>query len=96
MPGSTETLFGEVQTTRAMRDGAGPYLFDGDVIALAQIYSGFNLCPTVKSPQRVFVNEMAKKRDVPTAEEVATAVNGDVVTAERALRAVKFNDDTDG
>lgn len=58
-------------------------------------YSGFSLCPTVKSPQRVFANEMAKKRDVPTAEKVATAVDGDVVTAQRALRAVKFNDDAD-
>jgi len=38
---------------------------------------------------------MAKKRNVPTAEEVATAVDGDVATAQRALRAVKFNDDTD-
>jgi hypothetical protein len=38
---------------------------------------------------------MAKKRNVPTAEKVATAVDGDVATAQRALRAVKFNDDTD-
>jgi hypothetical protein len=38
---------------------------------------------------------MAKKRNVPTAEKVAATVDGDVVTAQRALRAVKFNDDTD-
>ena len=38
---------------------------------------------------------MAKRRDVPTAEEVATTVDGDVLTAQRALCAVKFNDDTD-
>ena len=68
---------------------------DGGVIALADTYSGLCLCPSVKSPQRVFPNEMAKKRDVPTAEEVATAVDGDVATAQRALRAVTFNDDTD-
>jgi hypothetical protein len=76
-------------------DGAYPYLFDIGVIALAHTCTGFNLCPTVKGPKRVFVDEMAKKRDVPTAEEVATAVDGDVVTAQRALRAVKFNDDKD-
>ncbi|ERG90736.1 MAG: hypothetical protein J07HQW1_00763 [Haloquadratum walsbyi J07HQW1] len=38
---------------------------------------------------------MAEKRDIPTAEKVATAVDDDVVTAQRALRAVKFNDDAD-
>lgn len=39
--------------------------------------------------------EMAKKREVPTAEKVATAANGDEGTARRALRAIVFNDDTD-
>lgn len=34
-------------------------------------------------------------RKAPTAEEVAEVANGDVETAERALRAVRFDDDPD-
>ncbi len=38
---------------------------------------------------------MPVRRDAPTAEEVAAAVDGDVETTQRALRAVKFTDETD-
>ena len=38
---------------------------------------------------------MGQKRDAPTAEQVADAAGGDVETAQRALLAVQFSDDTD-
>lgn len=38
---------------------------------------------------------MGRKRDAPTAEQVAAASGADVETAERALSAVRFDDDTD-
>lgn len=38
--------------------------------------------------------EMATNRDAPTSEQVADTVGGDVESAERALLAVQFRDDT--
>ncbi len=36
---------------------------------------------------------MKQSKDIPTAEEVASAAGGDVDTAEDALRAVQFKDE---
>lgn len=38
---------------------------------------------------------MTQKRDVPTAEQVADAAGGDVETAQRALLAIRFDDESD-